>query len=358
MRILLLSAYDAQSHRHWHGLLQEELAEWDFTLLCLPPRHFSWRVRSNPLTWSIDAGDILAQHYHVVLATSMVDLATLRGLVPSLARIPTALYCHENQFVYPAGAGRHSLLEAQMVSLYGALAADTVLFNSDYNRQSFLAGADTLLTQMPDGVPSGVVEILSGKSQTLPVPLRLPQAPAARRAEGRLQLLWNHRWEFDKGPERLLALAEALLGGKLGFTLHVVGQQFRNRPDAFDQLFSLLQRNGVLGHWGYIEERSAYEALLGRCDVVLSTAGHDFQGLSVMEACAMGCTPLVPDGLVYPEWVAPAHRYADIEAAAARLGSLAAMKDRGETLPWQDVDCYGTAALIPRYRQLLAGLAT
>ncbi|RLA57200.1 MAG: hypothetical protein DRQ65_02010, partial [Gammaproteobacteria bacterium] len=41
---------------------------------------------------------------------------------------------------YAAQSQQLSLLEAQMVSLYSALAADCILFNSTYNMDSFLAG--------------------------------------------------------------------------------------------------------------------------------------------------------------------------------------------------------------------------
>lgn len=112
-RILLLSAYDAASHRYWHQLLRQELNDWDWQLLTLPARHFSWRIRGNPLYWAQACRETLEQAYDLVLATSMVDLSTLRGLVPALAGIPTLLYFHENQFAYPSGQARHGSLEAQ-----------------------------------------------------------------------------------------------------------------------------------------------------------------------------------------------------------------------------------------------------
>ena len=41
--------------------------------------------------------------------------------------------------------------------------------------------------------------------------------------------------------------------------------------------------------------------MLGRCDIAVSTAFHEFFGLSVVEAAAAGCLPLVPRRLSYPE---------------------------------------------------------
>ena len=180
MKVLLLSAYAAQSHRHWAASLQRLLADWDWEVLELPPRHFSWAVRGNPLFWSQARAGILGKPRDLVVATSMVDLATLRGLVPGLAQIPAVLYFHENQFAYPPGKHRHGLLEAQMVSLYGALAARRVLFNSAYNRDSFLAGVDDLLRRLPDRVPAGVVQALRERAAVLPVPCDIESLAVAR----------------------------------------------------------------------------------------------------------------------------------------------------------------------------------
>ncbi|MCZ6829899.1 MAG: DUF3524 domain-containing protein, partial [Gammaproteobacteria bacterium] len=110
MRVLLLSAYDADSHRHWRDCLSQGIGEWHWQTLALPARHFSWRIRGNPLYWSVAERQLLEQGYDLILATSMVDLATLRGLVPSLALVPAVLYFHENQFAFPDSRGRHGLL--------------------------------------------------------------------------------------------------------------------------------------------------------------------------------------------------------------------------------------------------------
>lgn len=354
MRLLLLSAYDAHSHRHWHRCLREGLADWDWTLLALPPRHFAWRVRGNPLTWSVDARETLTARYDLLLATSMVDLATLRGLVPSLAAVPSALYFHENQFAYPEGRSPHGLLEAQLVSLYSALAADRLLFNSAWNRDSFLEGVGKLLDRLPDAVPAGIVEALAGKSAVLPVPVAVGQ-PQSRREAGPLQVLWNHRWEYDKDPALLLDIARRAGGPEVVF--NVVGQQFRDSPGEFASLRRELAGSGSLGEWGFVEDRQAYWDLLGRCDVVLSTAAHDFQGLAVQEACLLGCSPLVPDRLAYPEWFGGEFRYRDAADAAGRLAALAAARRAGAELPAADLAGLTPAALLPRYRTLFESLA-
>lgn len=357
MRVLLLSAYDAASHRSWHQSLIQGLVDFEWQLLSLPPRHFSWRVRGNPLYWSHQQRDVLEQPYDVVLATSMVDLATLRGLVPALAAIPTVLYFHENQFAYPQGQSKHGVIEAQVVSVYSAMAADCILFNSDYNRISFFQGVTALLDKLPDFVPPNLVAELTHKSQVLPVPVSVCTPSdgglPTLRCDEPLQLVWNHRWEYDKGPEELLQLTERLIARQLRFTLHVVGQQFRTQPAEFEAVRMLLDKHGSLGCWGYVDEREQYLSLLRDCDVVLSTARHDFQGLSVLEACALGCTPLVPDALVYPEWFGRSFRYGNNDAALATIESWSRLKATGQSLPQTDVSRLYVENLLPVYRTVL-----
>ena len=97
-RILLLSAYHAASHDYWLQGLLNALPEYRWTVLTLPARHFNWRIRGNPLSWVAQESETLTRDYDLLLATSTVDVATLKGLVPSLAACPTAVYFHENQF--------------------------------------------------------------------------------------------------------------------------------------------------------------------------------------------------------------------------------------------------------------------
>lgn len=306
MKILLLSAYDTHSHRYWCDGLRFHFPQFEWTYLTLPARYFAWRIRGNPLSWTYSNHRELNEPHDVIIATSMVDLATLKGLNPSLATTPTLVYFHENQFEYPVSSNAVDLVGAQMVSLYSALAADRVLFNTEFNRSTFLAGLKALLKKLPDQVPLGLAELVEKKSAVLPVPLnpiRSDQecdvSAASDTVSAGLQVVWNHRWEYDKGPDRLLAFAQELPEG-LDLTVHVVGQQFRARPEEFGAIQSVLDEKGYLGEFGYLKSQLEYEALLARSDIVLSTSLHDFQGLSVLEAVQAGCIPLVPDRLVYP----------------------------------------------------------
>lgn len=353
MNALLLSAYDAASHQYWRHGLYQAFPNIHWTSLTLAPRYFSWRIRGNGLSWSQHPA--LDQDFDFCLATSMVDLATLRGLRAKLACVPTILYFHENQYAYPTTEEAHSksLLEAKMVQLYSAMAADHLVFNSEYNRETFLTGVESLLKRFPDEVPEGIAALLGDKSCVVPVGVFQVEAATHDVKKRPRSIVWNHRWEYDKGPERLLAFLERL-SPELPLTFHIVGQSFRHVPKAFDQIRSLLQSRGWMGEWGYVESRAAYEQLLERSEFVLSTAIHDFQGISVLEACALGCVPLLPDRLAYPEFFGPSYLYgsaASVEQEAVNMAEAFELMLEDQCLGVPDVSAWSWAKVSARYQR-------
>jgi len=356
MKILLLSAYDAQSHQYWRRQLVAQFPEHQWTVLTLPARYFSWRIRGNSLSWAFGPeAQTLRQHYDLVIATSMTDLSALKGMVPELASTRCVLYVHENQFAYPNSGRAQQSVEPQILNIYSALAADSLLFNSRYNLATFVQGTKALLKKLPDAVPAGIGDIIEQRSQVLPVPLAkqcyLPHQP---QPNSPLQIVWNHRWEYDKGPDILLACMQECQRQALPVRFHIVGQQFRNQPEAFAQMAQLGE---MLGEFGYLESADAYRQLLQRSDLVLSTAIHDFQGIAVLEAVAAGCIPLLPDRLAYQELFAPEYRYPEGEsehlAIVERLALLAAQKQQGKLAPAPSVEALSWQSLRPGYQQVL-----
>ncbi|TQV84107.1 DUF3524 domain-containing protein [Exilibacterium tricleocarpae] len=363
MRALLLSAYDADSHRRWWRGLVSQFPAIDWTVLTLPARHFRWRIRGNSLSWGRSGAPQLRDDYDLLVATSMVDLAALRGFVPALAALPTLVYFHENQFAYPLSQRQLDSAGPKIVNLYTALCGDVIAFNSDFNRRTFLEGAAALLAKMPDAVPPALAQRLRDRSRVLPVPLEddcfVQRDPLSSRP---LTLLWNHRWEYDKGPDRLLRALQLFVDCDLPFRLHVVGRQFRRRPAQFEQIKTLLQACDALGAWGYRDTVEDYRKLLRTSDIAVSTALHDFQGLAVLEAVAAGCYPAVPRRQAYPEWfgadrcyAAPGDSEVEARALAAMLQDLALQKAGGR-LPQVNIEALSWSACRDAYAEVFAGL--
>ena len=339
----LLSAYRADSHAAWADWLLASQTQLHWRRVELPGRHFRWRIRGNPLSWLERLPEGVPD---LIVATSMVDLATLKGLFPRIARVPTIYYFHENQFSYPRSERQFDSVEPQMVQLYGALAAQRVLFNSRFNRDSFLDGVDELMARMPDAVPRGLRERLAEKSDICPVPIE-PVAASPDRSP-RL-LLWNHRWEYDKGPELFAdaVIAAAQIG--VDFELALLGARSEPAPEPLARLRRCLgPRIAVDGRL----ERDAYRHCLGHASVVVSAAWHEYQGLAVLEAVSAGARPLVPDALCYPEQYPAAYRYpaGDIPALVDRLTDWLS----GGLPAAPDVSAWYASALQPAWSACLA----
>lgn len=338
MKVLLLSAYDASSHAYWREGLVAQFPKFDWTVLTLPARHFAWRSRGNSLTWAYGERAVLEAGYDLLITTSMTDLSALRGLVPALTKIPTLVYFHENQFAYPVSGNEYggaANVEPKILNLYTALAGDYVVFNSEFNRTTFLRGVSQLLKKLPDHVPENVVDLLTTKSAVLSVPLTNTMFSEPSSVDGPLQIVWNHRWEFDKGPELLYDALKQLSKTSADFIMHVVGQRFRKCPAIFDDIKR--EFSSYIGCWGFVESADAYRKLLRQSDVVLSTALHDYQGIAVLEGVASGCVPVVPDRLAYPELFDEQYRYAagksrtEANALAQRLAELSRIKREDAT---------------------------
>ncbi|WDE10598.1 tRNA-queuosine alpha-mannosyltransferase domain-containing protein [Thalassomonas haliotis] len=355
MRILLLSAYDAVSHQYWRKGLVAQFPEYEWTVLTLPGRFFSWRVRGNSLSWAFNERECLEQGYDLLIATSMTDLSALKGLVPSLAGVPSIVYFHENQFAYPLSGKEFSSVEPRVLSLYSALAADFVVFNTRYNKETFFNGAGALLKKLPDQVPPGLMALLAEKTRVLPVPVQDTALIKGKSRRGPLQVIWNHRWEYDKGPELLYRVMLALKQRKVRVLFHLVGQQFRYIPEVFEQLKN--DCGDLIATWGYVDSRQAYNRLLQNSDVVLSTALHDFQGIAILEGVAAGCVPVVPDRLAYPELFARQFCYPDrgneVDNLARRLTELARLKAHQDLPPAPSVEQFFWSGQKNAYRQLI-----
>ncbi|WP_304098282.1 tRNA-queuosine alpha-mannosyltransferase domain-containing protein [Marinobacter antarcticus] len=370
-RVLLLSAYDAGSHRNWREQLVLSQPEFEWHVLSLSPRFFRWRIRGNALTWLNEP--LLKEHWDLLLVTSMVDLASIRGFHPNLAHTPALLYMHENQFAYPASDEQHNSVDPQMVNLYSAIAAEGVLFNSDWNRRSFFDGVEKLFQRLPDGIPEGALELIAAKSRVLPVPVddrvfrqeaerENPEAaerlwgngPEFRSGLSPLRIVWAARWEYDKGPDRLLAILQELERRTVNFQVCILGESFRKVPEALTTIQHQFAHRLV--QFGYAPSRTEYYQWLGSADVILSTALHEFQGLAVLEAVAAGCVPIVPGREVYPELFPPEYVYPDcgddIPAEAAYAAALIE-RQTVQRLALPDVQRFSRDALTPIYKALL-----
>jgi glycosyltransferase involved in cell wall biosynthesis len=336
MRILFIEPWYGGSHRQ----LADSLATLgvDLTMVTLPARHWKWRMRGSAVALSghpaVRAAAAGTRRPDVILASSYLPLAEWRGLVPELGDVPAVLYFHENQLAYPMRpehSGERDL-HYGFTQLVSSLAADECWFNSAHNRDSFLEAGRRLLGAMPDAAPPRWIDRIAGRSHVVYLPVVLPQvelSPPQIHPDGP-RILWNHRWEHDKNPERFFEAMFALDDAGIGFRLAVCGQRFERAPAIFAEARARLRHH--IDHFDPIEERDEYWELLLGSDVVVSTADHEFFGVSVLEAVHAGARPWVPDRLAYPEIIPERYRWSDDRALLEGLKMMCRGYRAGETL--------------------------
>lgn len=256
-------------------------------------------MRHAPVTFAERWRDLPAQRWDVLLASDMLDLATFRGLVPLLAAVPAVLYFHENQLTYPVRRGHEGDGHFAFTNLTSALAARELWFNSAFHRDELMAAWDGWLRRFPDHQPLGSLAGLASRLRVEPPGIAEPWALERRSDGSPLRVLWAARWEHDKAPETFFAGVEAALDAGADLELSVLGESFRDQPPVFEQ--ARQRWGGRIRHWGWLEEREAYQRALAEADVFVSTARHEFFGLSAVEAVAAGAFPLLPRRLAYPE---------------------------------------------------------
>ena len=357
MRILYVEPFEGGSHAAFSQALMGAL-DADWTALTLPGRHWKWRMRGSAAYFAQEHAQTLARGYDLIVASSYVPLAELVGLVPALGAVPRVLYFHENQLAFPTlGPGQPRDHHFGFTQLVSALAADRCVFNSAYNRDSFLDAAADLLKRMPDAVPKGWVETIRARAAVLGVPQSWREEPVRPPSSdpGGPLLLWNHRWEHDKNPETCLRGLAELADEGVPFRVAVCGQRFSRAPAVFEEFRPRLGARTV--QWGHADA-ATYQRLLDTADVVLSTAHHEFFGISVMEAVHYGARPLVPDRLAYRELWPEAFRYRDDDAFVPALRDLLASGEPLRADRRHLTSSFSTRALVPRFAALFEDVAS
>lgn len=302
-RVLALEPYYGGSHRAFLDGWQAH-SQHDLTLLTLRPHHWKWRMRHSAITLaSMCAGLEDIERFDVVWASSMLNLAEFFGTCPAAMRTrPGVVYFHENQLAYPSQHHEPRDVHFAFTQWASLCAARAIWFNSGYNRTTAFDGLASLFHKMPDHRRFDRARF-EARSSLLPPGIDATLTAPAKRAPGPLRVTWAARFEHDKGPDRLLQALRLSRQRGLVFRISIMGEQFAGVPPALATLQTEFREQ--LDHFGFEPDRGAYIRRLQQTDVFVSTARHEFFGLSVMEAAACGCSLLLPNALSYPELFGP-----------------------------------------------------
>ncbi len=301
MNILALEPYYGGSHKAFlDGWIGNSSHQW--TLMTLPPHKWKWRMRHSAITFAAEAAKSLAdgQKWDMIFCSDMLNLAEFIGLVPpALRQLPTVAYFHENQLTYPVRFESERDYQFAMTNMTTALAATSVWFNSAFHRDSFIDALEKFLRKMPDCQPIDAPSQIREKTLIFPQGINKITRPNTQRHPGPMRILWAARFEHDKNPEDFFEAIKILKAAGTDFRLSVIGEQFRDQPEVFTWAKDYFAEH--IENWGYQQTKDQYQAVLTDADLIVSTAEHEFFGISVAEAISAGSFPVVPDRLAYPE---------------------------------------------------------
>ena len=297
VKILLISPFHGQSsHAAWATGWQKHSSH-DVHILSLPDKGWSWRLKGGcvPLARQIVE---LEFEPDLIVATSLTCLSSLFGLLrkSKLSRLPTIYYMHENQLTYPIRQGGKRDSQLVLRQFHSQLTADAVWYNSDFNKREWLHSLPGFLKSYPDHQGLEQLESIASKSKVMPLGLELRQAEDNGENSPPI-LLWNQRWEWEKGTDRFCKLVRAL-GRDAKFRVVILGQCFHKDDPERRALEEFLGPR--LLHSGWCE-RAEYNTWLRKADFTVSVARHEFFGISILEAAAHGVFTILPNDLAYPE---------------------------------------------------------
>ena len=242
----------------------------------------------------------LLEKYDGIIVTDLFNLADFKALAGPQCP-PVLAYFHENQMTYPQPPGDKGAFHLGIINITTALVADMVVFNSKMHKDAFLNAVPEFLKKGRDFGPKGIAEKIREKADVLYPGITLPDVGDVD-AEKQINpplIIWNHRWGFDKNCKMFFSAIYEIDNMGLDFNLALMGENFGKIPEEFKEAKKKLK--GRILQFGYVPLRQQYEKWLKRGAIVISTTIQENFGISVIESMLMGCVPLLPDRLSYPE---------------------------------------------------------
>ncbi|XP_072393233.1 tRNA-queuosine alpha-mannosyltransferase isoform X1 [Diabrotica undecimpunctata] len=325
-----------------------------YSLVTLPSKKWHWRARCGALQLYEKIPKITNQK--TLFASSVLNISELIGMRPDLSPLRKIIYFHENQLIYPVQEIKSRDVQYAYNQITTCLAADIVLFNSEFNMSSFLNNIHRILKCLPDHRPKSIKDKIALKSTVLYFPISFPMQSIKEKSMSVLHIVWPHRWEFDKGPNDFFEVLFKLKLEHIPFQVSVLGEMYSEVPKIFEKAKQELSDNIV--QFGYVDSKESYYDVLSSAHVAVSTAKHEFFGVSMLEATYWGCFPLVPNSLVYPEIYPQQCLYKNNEELYKQLQKLCLNPSLSVKLRQDcdiDVEKYSDTRLIPTYLEIIKG---
>jgi len=304
MKILFVDSWYSGSHKQWIDGIQK-YSKHEIEILGLKGVHWKWRMHGGAISIAekikkLDPPDL-------IICSDMMDVALFKSLLPDkFSKIPLGTYFHENQFAYPISPDDKNKETYQFgfINYSTALVSDFILYNSEYNKDSFILGIEKMLKAMPDYKEAFLIESIIEKSQIMPLGCDLKNVFIGdnKKDWDNPLVLWNHRWDHDKNPELFFKTLIRLAEESVTFKLAVLGKPKQGLSYIFHEARSVLGERII--QWGEAP-REEYLELIKKATHIPITSNQDFFGISAIEGMVAGAKPLLPNRLAFPEHLSP-----------------------------------------------------
>ncbi len=296
-----LEPYYSGSHKYFADGFVKCFPE-KIQLLTLQGRHWKWRMHGSAVTFA-EMIEKSGTEFDTLIVSSLTDTALLKSLVlPKAPKTRFVTYFHENQLAYPWSENDKEPSKTDMhyafINFTSALVSDLVLFNSEFNKESFFTALEGFLRSFPDNRLTNKIDTVYKKSKVLYPGINIiPKSNGDK--DNILKILWNHRWEYDKDPVAFFETMFRLKEAGIHFQLVVLGEEKSTSPEIFRIAREKLKDEII--SFGYAENYEEYKSLVSCCNILPVTSKHEFFGISVLEAASAGVIPILPKMLSYPE---------------------------------------------------------
>nr|XP_040572361.1 glycosyltransferase-like domain-containing protein 1 [Lepeophtheirus salmonis] len=348
-KILIIEPFYGGSHKQLIQFLESVVPV--AYLATLTPKKWHWRARTGALALS---QSIPSEKFTHLFASSVLNLAELIALRQDLSSSKKILYFHENQLIYPIQNEHVRDFQYGYNQIISSLCADVILFNSEYNMLSFLDGIDGFLSKQPDYKIKNLKHQLQGKCSVLYFPVNFPSLNVQRELTPKsVRIVWPHRWEHDKNPTSFFNVLYRLHDEGHDFKISVLGETYTDVPRIFEE--ARLKLVDHIVNWGFVSSKDKYyQILINESDVVVSTANHEFFGVAVVEAAYLGCYPLVPNRLVYPELFPKKYLYSTDNQLYKRLREFCKKPHLTRQGIDMDFEKYSATGLQSKYQNIFS----
>lgn len=303
MRILVIEPYYKGSHKAFlDGLVS--YTGHEIQTVTISDRSAKWRMHGDSVRLAEQVMR-MDHSFDLLLVSSMVNLPAFVALTnPRFAHIPKVVYMHENQITQPIPPGEQRDMTFCYINYLSVLAADQVIFNSQFQKDDFINALPAFLNRYADGGYLYTIERILKKSRIMYPGIdlkRFDAMPDNRQSNSRMKIVWNQRWQFDRDPALFFRTLNRLDDIDLDFELILAGDSKHDKPMEFERAWKRY-RDRII-HFGYVDDFETYSKLLHQGDIVVSTSSYEFFCIPIMEAIYAGCHPVVPNKLHYPELI-------------------------------------------------------